>query len=57
LADFFSSLRSNPSALPFKSSSKQKEFYEKWVKTPAFGLWLARQEEVVQEALRKKEMK
>ncbi|KAL4064481.1 hypothetical protein J3A83DRAFT_4360982 [Scleroderma citrinum] len=53
LVDFFSSLRSNPSALPFKSSSKQKEFYEKWLKTPAFGLWLARQEEIVQDATRR----
>ncbi|KAI6155086.1 hypothetical protein BKA82DRAFT_996737 [Pisolithus tinctorius] len=53
-AEFFSSLRSSPSALPFKSSSKQREFYEKWLRTPAFGLWLARQEEVVQDALRQK---
>lgn len=54
LTDFFSSLRSNPSALPFKSSSKQKEFYERWLKTPAFGLWLAQQEVVVRDALREK---
>lgn len=53
-AEFFLSLRSSPSALPFKSPSKQKEFYEKWLRTPAFGLWLARQEEVVQDALRQK---
>ncbi|KAG6333673.1 hypothetical protein ID866_5416 [Astraeus odoratus] len=52
--DFFASLRSNPSALPFKSSAKQREFYERWLKTPAFGLWLARQAEVVQDVLRQK---
>ncbi|KAH7884491.1 hypothetical protein F5I97DRAFT_1889894 [Phlebopus sp. FC_14] len=53
-ADFFSSLKANPSALPFKSSAKQKEFYVRWLKTPAFGLWLARQEEIVQTALAEK---
>ncbi|KAF9234226.1 hypothetical protein BU15DRAFT_90060 [Melanogaster broomeanus] len=40
--DFFASLKSSPSALPFKSSS------------PAFGLWLAHQEEVIHKALREK---
>ncbi|KIJ67039.1 hypothetical protein HYDPIDRAFT_174305 [Hydnomerulius pinastri MD-312] len=52
--DFFASLKSNPSVLPFKSSSKQKEFYDRWLRSPAFGLWLARQEEVIHQALREK---
>ncbi len=50
-AAFFSSLKAHGSPLPFKSSSKQREFYERWLRTPAFGLWLARQEEVVQGVL------
>lgn len=44
---FFASLKKSPSALPFKSSSKQKEFYDRWLRSPAFGLWLAHQEEVI----------
>ena len=50
--DFFASLKENGSPLPFKSSSKQRGFYERWLRTPAFGLWLARQEEVVQGVLK-----
>ncbi|TBU63105.1 hypothetical protein BD310DRAFT_945520 [Dichomitus squalens] len=50
-AAFFASLKAHGSPLPFKSSSKQREFYERWLRTPAFGLWLARQEEVVQGVL------
>ncbi|KAI1797337.1 hypothetical protein LXA43DRAFT_969315 [Ganoderma leucocontextum] len=50
-AAFFSSLKTHGSPLPFKSNSKQREFYERWLRTPAFGLWLARQEEVVQGVL------
>ncbi|KAF8123478.1 hypothetical protein EV363DRAFT_1356585 [Boletus edulis] len=50
--DFLASLKKSPSALPFKSSSKQKEFYDKWLRSPAFGLWLARQEEVIGTLLR-----
>ncbi|KAI0711896.1 hypothetical protein C8T65DRAFT_708036 [Cerioporus squamosus] len=48
---FFASLKAHGSPLPFKSSAKQREFYERWLRTPAFGLWLARQEEVVQGVL------
>lgn len=33
--------------LPFKSSARRREFYARWVRSPAFALWLARQEEVV----------
>ncbi|KAI0370326.1 DUF1630-domain-containing protein [Pilatotrama ljubarskyi] len=50
-AAFFASLKAHGSPLPFKSNAKQKEFYERWLRTPAFGLWLARQEEVVQGVL------
>lgn len=49
--DFFASLKANGSPLPFKSSAKRKEFYEKWLRTRAFGLWLAAQEEVVNRVL------
>ncbi|OAX39509.1 DUF1630-domain-containing protein [Rhizopogon vinicolor AM-OR11-026] len=52
--DFFSSLKANGSPLPFKSAAKRREFYERWLKTPAFGLWLAHQEEVVQKTLQDK---
>ena len=52
--DFFSSLKTNGSPLPFKSVTKRREFYERWLKTPAFGLWLAHQEEVVQKTLQDK---
>lgn len=53
--------------LPFKSSSKKTEFYERyvvyflicfvpiylfrWLKSPAFGTWLAQQEQIVQAVL------
>ncbi|KAH8990318.1 hypothetical protein EDB92DRAFT_1935384 [Lactarius akahatsu] len=46
-ANFFTSLKAHGAALPFKSSRKQREFYERWLRAPAFGLWLARQEDVV----------
>ncbi|KAH7912796.1 hypothetical protein BJ138DRAFT_1134514 [Hygrophoropsis aurantiaca] len=49
--DFLSSLKANGSPLPFRSANKQKEFYTKWLKTPAFGLWLARQEDVIHRML------
>ncbi|KAI0267715.1 hypothetical protein BC834DRAFT_869605 [Gloeopeniophorella convolvens] len=46
-ANFFASLKTHGAALPFRSSTKQREFYERWLRTPAFGQWLARQEEIV----------
>jgi hypothetical protein len=49
---FLSSLKQYGSPLPFKSSSKRTEFYERWLRTPAFGVWLAMQEERVGEVLR-----
>jgi hypothetical protein len=47
-ADFFASLNAHGAPLPFKSTAKRKAFYERWLKTPAFGLWLANQEDVVE---------
>ncbi|KAJ4480145.1 hypothetical protein J3R30DRAFT_3701503 [Lentinula aciculospora] len=49
--NFFASLKAHGSTLPFRSSSKRWEFYERWLKTPAFGLWLAQQESIVQNVL------
>ncbi|CAL1716405.1 unnamed protein product [Somion occarium] len=43
-----------PSVLPFKSTSKQKEFYERWLRTRAFGVWIGEQEEVVKGVLEKR---
>ena len=48
---FFASLKANGSPLPFKSSAKRKEFYERWLRTSAFGMWIAAQEEVVNKVL------
>ncbi|KAF8813388.1 DUF1630-domain-containing protein [Phlegmacium glaucopus] len=49
--NFFASLKSHGSLLPFKSTSKRTEFYERWLKSPAFGTWLAQQEQIVQTVL------
>jgi len=48
---FLASLKAYGSPLPFRSTSRRMEFYERWLKTPAFGLWLGRQEEIVQRVL------
>ena len=45
-AQFLSTLDTQHSPLPFKYG-KEKKFYERWLRSPAFGLWLADQEEVV----------
>ncbi|KAF9468198.1 hypothetical protein BDZ94DRAFT_849450 [Collybia nuda] len=52
--NFFSSLKTHGSTLPFKSTSKRATFYERWLKTPAFGLWLAQQEQIVQGVLQER---
>jgi len=49
---FLASLKAHGSPLPFRSTNKRNEFYERWLKTPAFGLWLGHQEEIVQRVLR-----
>ena len=46
-AQFLISLKTHGTPLPFRSSTRQREFYERWLRTPAFALWLADQEEVV----------
>ncbi|KAJ7346967.1 DUF1630-domain-containing protein [Mycena albidolilacea] len=38
-------------ALPFRSTARRKEFYERWLRTPAFGVWLGMQEGIVQGVL------
>ncbi|KAK7461946.1 hypothetical protein VKT23_008378 [Stygiomarasmius scandens] len=50
--NFFASLKAHGTTLPFRSTSKRTEFYERWLKTPAFGLWLGQQESIVQDVLR-----
>ena len=50
-ANFFASLKTHGAALPFRSSTRQREFYERWLRTPAFGMWLARQEDLVSRTL------
>ena len=52
--DFFATLKSHGSPLPFKSNGKQREFYERWLKSPGFGVWLAKQEELIEAALRQR---
>lgn len=43
-AQFFASLETHGAALPFRSSSKRKAFYERFLRTPVFGAWLAEAE-------------
>jgi hypothetical protein len=52
-ANFFASLKEHGAILPFRSSTKQREFYERWLRTPGFGIWLARQEDLVTRTLEK----
>ncbi|GLB40135.1 putative stabilization of polarity axis [Lyophyllum shimeji] len=53
-ANFFASLKAHGSTLPFRSTSKRIEFYERLLKTPSFGLWLAQQERIVEGVLKEK---
>ncbi|KAG6827615.1 hypothetical protein H0H92_011072 [Tricholoma furcatifolium] len=53
-ANFFASLKAHGSTLPFRSTSKRTEFYERLLKTPGFGLWLAQQENIVEGVLKDK---
>ncbi|KAL5526712.1 hypothetical protein ACEPAF_8437 [Sanghuangporus sanghuang] len=50
---FFASLKAHGSPLPFRSSAKQRGFYERWLRSPAFGLWMAKQEEAINQFLRR----
>lgn len=51
-AQFFLSLKKYGSTLPFKSQSGRVEFYERWLKSPMFGAWIAKQEGIVERVLR-----
>lgn len=42
--------------LPFRSSSKQQEFYERWMRTNTFSAWLMREEEIVNGVLAERQM-
>lgn len=53
-AQFFTSLKAHGAPLPFRSTRNRTEFYERWLKTPYFGIWLAQQEQVVQGVLNNK---
>ncbi|KAJ7510496.1 hypothetical protein B0H11DRAFT_2216285 [Mycena galericulata] len=45
---FLASLKTGAgAALPFRSTARRKEFYERWLRTPAFGVWLGLQEGIV----------
>ncbi|KAG8739996.1 hypothetical protein FRC10_004875 [Ceratobasidium sp. 414] len=46
--DFFASLKRHGAQLPFRSPTKQKEFYERWLKSPAFGAWISERVEAAQ---------
>ena len=52
--DFLTSLRTHGTILPFRSKAKQKEFYERWLKSPAFGIWLAERDADTRTALKGK---
>ncbi|PVF98053.1 DUF1630-domain-containing protein [Serendipita vermifera] len=43
--------------LPFKSQSRQREFYERWMRTNAFGAWLMREESIVERVLAERQDK
>jgi hypothetical protein len=49
--DFFASLKKHGAQLPFRSPGKQKEFYERWLKSPAFGAWISGRVDAAQSVL------
>ncbi|KAB5595770.1 Polarity axis stabilization protein [Ceratobasidium theobromae] len=49
--DFFASLKTHGAQLPFRSTTKQKEFYERWLKSPAFGAWISGRVDAAQSVL------
>ncbi|KAJ6570082.1 hypothetical protein DFH09DRAFT_1362744, partial [Mycena vulgaris] len=49
---FLESLKTGAgAALPFRSTARRREFYERWLRTPGFGVWLGMQEGIVQGVL------
>ncbi|KAF8604597.1 DUF1630-domain-containing protein [Ceratobasidium sp. AG-I] len=51
--DFFVSLKKHGAQLPFRSQGKQREFYERWLKSPAFGAWISGRVDAAQSVLTK----
>ncbi|KAJ8508725.1 hypothetical protein ONZ45_g9013 [Pleurotus djamor] len=51
---FFASLKEYGCPLPFRSTKQRTDFYERWLKSKTFGIWLAKQEEIVQGVLEEK---
>ncbi|CAE7170492.1 unnamed protein product [Rhizoctonia solani] len=49
--EFFVSLKTHGAQLPFRSAAKQKEFYERWLKSPAFGAWISGRVDAAQSVL------
>ncbi|CAE6474746.1 unnamed protein product [Rhizoctonia solani] len=49
--DFFASLKTHGAQLPFRSAAKQREFYERWLKSPAFGAWISGRVDAAQSVL------
>lgn len=49
--DMLASLQRYGSPVPFKSTAKRREFYERWLRTNAFSAWLMREEEIVMRVL------
>ncbi|KAG8701112.1 hypothetical protein FRC09_005550 [Ceratobasidium sp. 395] len=49
--EFFASLKKHGAQLPFRSPGKQKEFYERWLKSPAFGAWISGRVDAAQNVL------
>ncbi|KAF8311959.1 hypothetical protein DL93DRAFT_1352348 [Clavulina sp. PMI_390] len=48
---FMASLKLHGSPLPFRTRAKQKEFYERWLRSAAFGVWMRERDEEARRAL------
>lgn len=48
---FFASLKQHGSPLPFRTRAKQKEFYERWLRSPAFAVWMRERDEEARNVL------
>lgn len=44
--EFLNAVENDSTGLPFRTKRKRREFYEQWLNSPSFGLWIARQEEM-----------
>ena len=45
--EFLNAVENDHTVLPFRTKRKRREFYEQWLNSPSFGLWIARQEEMM----------